>query len=196
MLRSSLFARFTAHGYREKEFAMKKAVTFVLFGTLVALVIAYVVTLIGFRADCIRAEAGMKAQSERSANDYDASWKKFREVTQIDESHASGLKSLYDGSVQSRTPEAGTKAMFRFIKEHNPRLETATYAKLQADIDAARASFVAERQRLIDQKRAYETLLGSNRAFAVNMWLGYPHVELDKYDVITSATPPVAGKAQ
>lgn len=165
---------------------MKKMVTFGILGVVALLAIVYLGSVLSFRTDCVRAEAGIKAQYEQNKNNYDNMWKKFKEMAQVTDMYSGDLKKLYDGTMQARYGEEGSKAMFQFIKEHNPQLDSAVYVRLQAAIEAGRNGFMADQQQLIDKKREYETVLGSNRALFVNMWLGFPHIDLDKYGIVTS----------
>lgn len=140
----------------------------------------------GFRSDCIKAEAGIKAQYSEDQNNYDNMWKSFREMSQVNESYAADLKKVFDSAVQGRYGTGGSKAVMQWITEHNPNLSDATYVKLQAAIEAGRNRFEAEQKQLIDRKREYEVLLGSTQALFVNPFFGFPKINLDKFGIVTS----------
>lgn len=143
-------------------------------------------SVLGFRSDCVALEEKVKAQYDENRNNYDNMWKKFREMAQVPEQYVADMKKIWDGTMQGRYGENGSQAMFQFIKEHNPQLDPSLYTKLQSAIEAGRNSFEAEQKQLIDIKREYVTLLRGNRALFVNWALGFPKIDLDKYDIVTS----------
>ena len=142
--------------------------------------------VLGFRSDCIHQENGIVAQYDQDRNNYDNMWKKFREMSQVNAQYADDMKKVFDSAIQGRYGADGSKAMFQFIKEHNPQLDSATYVKLQAAIEAGRNSFEADQKQLLDRKREYKDLLGSTRALAANIFLGFPRIDMNKYDIVTS----------
>lgn len=158
------------------------------FGFLVLLLcgIGYGGCALGFRSDCVRAEAGIKAQYEQDKNNYDNMWKKFKEMAQVPAMYAADLQKVYDSAIQNRYGKDGSKAMFQFIKEHNPNFDSSMYSKLQAAIEAGRDSFAADQKQLIDRKREYETLLNGNTALVANLFFNFPHIDLSKYGILTS----------
>jgi hypothetical protein len=175
------------HARHTKEESMdtKKIVILALVGTGLLFAVSFVGCAFGFRGDCVRAEAGIKAQYEQNKNNYDNMWKKFKEMAQVPEMYAADMKKVYDSAIQGRYGEGGSKAVFQFIQEHNPQLDPSVYVKLQSAIEAGRNSFMADQQQLIDKKREYEVILNGNRALFLNWW-GYPKIDLDKYGIVTS----------
>jgi len=148
--------------------------------------VSYAGCAFGFRSDCIRAEAGIKAQYSENQNNYDNMWKKFLEASQVNQAYAKDLKEVYQSAIQGRYSANGSQAAMQWIQEHNPTLDPTTYVKLQALIEAGRNSFEAEQKTLLDKKREYEVLLGSTTALFVNPFLNFPRIDLSKYDIVTS----------
>lgn len=140
----------------------------------------------GYRSDCIKAEAGIKAQYSEDQNNYDNMWKRFREMSQVNESYAADLKKVFDGAIQGRYGADGSKAAMQWITEHNPTLSPDTYTRLQSTIEAGRNSFEAEQKTLLDKKREYEVLLGSTTGLFVNGFFGFPRIDLAKFGIVTS----------
>ena len=155
-------------------------------GVFLFMAIGYSGCAFSYRTDCIHAENGVVAQYDQDRNNYDNMFKKFKEVAQVPAMYTEDLKKVYDSAIQSRYGADGSKAMFQFLKEHNPNFDSSLYTKLQAVIEAGRNSFAADQQQLLDKKRQYKDLLGSNRALAVNFWFGFPHIDMNKYDIVTS----------
>jgi hypothetical protein len=77
--------------------------------------------------------------------------------------------------------------MFQFIQEQNPTIDSTVYTQLQRMIEAGRIDFANSQTRLIDQKRVYQTALGS---FWQGMWMrvaGFPKINLDDYKIVTNS---------
>lgn len=165
---------------------MKNMALLAIVGMALLGAVGYAGCALGFRSDCIRAEAGIKAQYKQDQNNYDNMWKKFREMSQVNESYAADLKKVYDSAISGRYGADGSKAAMQWIQEHNPNLDSATYAKLQAAIEAGRNGFEAEQKTLLDKKMQYEVLLGSTTAVVTNMWFNFPRINLADYDIVTS----------
>lgn len=164
----------------------KLPVSWIALGVILALGLAYGGCALSFRSDCVAAEAGIKAQYKQNQNNYDNMWKKFKEMAQVPEMYVEDLKKVYDAAIKARYGEDGSRAAFQFIKEHNPNFDAAMHTKLQSAIEAGRNGFEADQKQLIDKKRQYEVLLGSTRALFVGVWFGFPRIDLDQYDIVTS----------
>ncbi|MFC1640430.1 hypothetical protein ACFL2D_00090 [Patescibacteria group bacterium] len=142
---------------------------------------------LGYRGDCVRAEAGIKAQYKQNQNNYDNMWKKFKEMAQVPEMYTADLKSLYDGAIGARYGAEGSKAAMQWIQEQNPNLDPSMYTKLQSAIEAGRNSFEANQRDLLSKKQAYEIVLNGNRALIAGIIVAsYPTIDLDDYDIVTS----------
>lgn len=173
-----------------------KIVVLAVLGLFMFFGFGYVVSAMSFRSDCVAAEAGLKAQYDQDRNNYDNFWKKVKEVSQVPEMYAADLQKVYDSAIGKRYGESGSKAMFQVIREHNPNFDSSMYVKIQSVIEAGRNSFADDQKQLLDRKRQYETLLNGNGALAVNMWFNFPHIDLSKFDIITSDTTEDAFKTK
>lgn len=160
--------------------------TLAIFGVLVFFAVVFIAVALGYRSDCVRLEAKIVAQYKQDQNNYDNMWKKFKEMAQVPEQYVEDMKKIWGETMKGRYGADGSKAMFQFIKEHNPQLDSAVYTRLQAAIEAGRNSFAAEQQQLLDIKREYEVVLKNNRALFVGWLFSYPTLDLDKYDIVTS----------
>jgi hypothetical protein len=160
--------------------------TLAIFGVLVFFVIVFLAVALGYRSDCVRLEARIVAQYKQDQNNYDNMWKKFKEMAQVPGQYVEDMKKIWGDTMKGRYGADGSKAMFQFIKEHNPQLDSAVYTRLQAAIEAGRNSFAAEQQQLLDIKREYEVVLKGNRALFVGWLFSFPTLDLDKYDIVTS----------
>lgn len=163
-----------------------KIVALAVVGLFLFFGFGYVASALSFRSDCVASEATIRAQYDQDRNNYDNMFKKFREMAQVPAMYAADLQKVYDSAIGKRYGEGGSKALFQMIKEANPNFDSSMYVKLQAAIESGRNSFADDQKQLLDRKRQYETLLNGNSALAVNMWFNFPHIDLSKFDIITS----------
>jgi hypothetical protein len=161
-------------------------VVLALIGLFCVVGLGYGCGALSYRQDCVNAEAGIKAQYKQSQNNYDNMWKKFKELAAVPEMYVGDMKKLWSETMSARYGQGGSKALFQWIKEHNPDLKVAVYTQLQRAIEAGRNGFAADQKQLLAKKQAYEVLLQGNRGLFYNWLLGYPKIDLDEYDIVTS----------
>jgi hypothetical protein len=166
--------------------AKKLPIGLIIIAALAVFGIGYAGCALSFRSDCVAAEAGIKAQYKQNQNNYDNMWKKFKEMAQVPEMYVEDLRKVYDSAIGKRYGENGSQAAIQFIQEHNPNFDAGMYAKLQSAIEAGRNGFEADQKQLIDKKRQYEVLLGGTKALFVGFWFGFPRIDLDQHDIVTS----------
>lgn len=157
-----------------------------VLGLALMLGAVYVIGALGYRQDCVEAEAGIKAQYKQNQNNYDNMWKKFRELAAVPDMYVSDMKKLWSETMTARYGKDGSKALFQWIQEHNPDLKVEVYTQLQRAIEAGRNGFAADQKQLLAKKQAYEVLLKGNRSLFYNMWFNFPRIDLDAYDIVTS----------
>ena len=119
---------------------------------------------------------------------------RIAEAAQIPAMQRDDLVAVVTAALDARYGEEGSKAMFQFIQEQNPNIDSSVYTQLQRMIEAGRIDFATAQTRLIDQKRVYETALGS---FWQGMWMrvaGYPKINLDDYKIVTNSRTEEAFK--
>lgn len=111
---------------------------------------------------------------------------KVMEAAQIPAMQRDDVERVVTAALSARYGKEGSKAMFQWIREENPRLDASVYSKLQQIIEAGRDEFRVAQTRLIDAKRSYDTNLGYVwKGFWLNL-AGYPHIDLAKYKAITT----------
>lgn len=134
-----------------------------------------------------RLEAGIKAAWTDNQNVLSSYTLKVQEAAQIPAMQRDDLKSVVTAALDARYGESGSQAMMQWIQEQNPTIDSSVYTQLQRTIEAGRDDFKNAQTRLIDQKRVYETNLGS---FWTGTWLhiaGYPGIDLDTYNLVLDA---------
>ena len=156
-----------------------------LFIASILVVIIAIFSVIGTNNDCVRMEAGIKAQYSQNQNNYDNMWKKFREASSVASMYTDDLKKVYDSAIKGRYANSG-KVMMNWIKEHNPSFDASMYKNLQVMIESGRNTFESNQKMLLDKKMIYETSIGSFPTVFVARILGFPKIDLAKYDIVTS----------
>ena len=164
----------------------KTIVVLAVVGFVVMMGFGYGCACLNYRQDCVRAEAGIKAQYDQNRNNYDNMWKKFKEVAGVPDRYVAAMKDIWENTMKARYGADGNKALFSFIGEQNPNLSPEMYTQLQRTIEAGRNRFEADQQQLLDKKRQYEVLLNGTSSLFCNVWYGFPRVDLRRYDIVTS----------
>ena len=157
-----------------------------VIGFFVIVGLICVFSVIGTFNDCIQMENTIKAQYEVNKSNYDNMWKKFKEAAQVNDMYAKDLKTVYDSAIQSRYGQDGSKAMFQWIKEHNPNFDSSMYRQLQAMIESGRNTFDSNQKMLIDKKQIYETSIGTFPNNIVASIFRFPRINLAEYGIVTS----------
>jgi hypothetical protein len=134
-----------------------------------------------------RLENIIKATFEDNQNVLAQYSNRIAEAAQIPAMQRDDLKDVVTAALDARYGSEGSEAMFQFIQEQNPNIDSTVYVELQRIIVAGRQDFQNAQTRLIDQKRVYETALGSLWKGAWMGIAGYPNIDLDEYLIVTNA---------
>lgn len=160
---------------------------------IIAIAVALVVglsgasaTVIGANNTCVRMEKSIEAQYTQNKNNYDSYFKKLKETAQVSDVYAEDLRKVFNDAISARYGPDGSQAAFQWLKEHNPNLDPTMYRQIQQVIEAGRNDFEVNQKALIDKKRVYQTYLGEFPSGALAGLLGFPKIDLDQFDIVTS----------
>lgn len=167
---------------------MSKGLAIGLGAAALVLVVAISIIgwVVGFNNSCVTQENGIKAQYDQNQNKYDNFMKTVREVAQIPEMYADDLKKVFTAAIQGRYGAGGSKAVWGWIQEHNPTVDSSIYKKVQDVIEAGRLAFEADQKMLIDKKRVYENTLQVWPASMLAGMMGFPRIDMTKFGIVTS----------
>lgn len=167
---------------------MKKglAIALGIGGVFLVLCLLVAGMLISAYNGMVTQENGLQAQYDDNRNDYDAMFKSFQESAQVPEMYKDDLRQVYDGAIKARYGADGSKALFQFIKEHNPNFNDKLYTNLQSLIESRRAQFEAHQTSLLDKKRVYLDTIKTFPGSAMAGIFGFPRIDLKKIDIVTS----------
>lgn len=167
---------------------MKKS-TIAILSTLGAFLFLFLFVAVSFVSSYNygnRAEKTIDAEYTNMENILAQYSLQIAEAAQIPKMQSDDLVRIFTNTLPARYGENGSQAAFQWLQEQNPQLDQSTYLKLQTMIEAGRNKFENAQTRFIDTKRVYETNLGY---LWRGMWLsvsGYPKINLDDYQIISS----------
>lgn len=133
-----------------------------------------------------QAEKQLSATMTNNRNILSQYGQKLQEVAQVPEMYKNDLVEVAKAAIQGRYGANGSQATMQWLKEQNPSLDVSIYKKVQQIVESGRNDFERNQTKLIDQKRVYETALGS---FWQGMWLriaGYPKINLDDIKIVST----------
>jgi hypothetical protein len=148
--------------------------------------ISFTGCFVSINNSCITFEKQIEAQYKKNQNVYDNFWKTVKEVAQVPDKFKDDTIKLYQGIMSGRYGKNGSKAMFQFLKEQNPMLDASLYKQVQQAIEAGRNDFKNNQTILIDLKAQYEMYKGKFPTSFVASMMGFPKIDLKKFDIVTS----------
>lgn len=157
-----------------------------IVGSVFAFTLIMVFSIMGMFNNMVKMENNVKYQYSQNQNNYDNMWKQFKEATQVTTMYSDDIERVFKASIQGRYGAGGSKAVFQMLQEHNPSIDSKMYTNIQQMIESGRVSFASEQKMLLDKKRQYETYIQSAPTSFVAGALGFPRIDLAKFDIVTS----------
>lgn len=112
---------------------------------------------------------------------------KVQEAAKVPEKYQARLEQTLTSVMTARMGEGGMQADWAWLQEAGVPYDASMDRQLSQIIEAGRTKFENQQTIFLDKKRAYDTALGSPWQ---GLWLsvaGFPKIDLDAYDVVTSA---------
>lgn len=161
----------------------------VVLGTIgsLVMVIAFVIMYFSASNYGVAAEARLNASWVNAQNINGQYVLKIQEAASVPEIYKNDLKEVIAAEFSGRYGPDGSRAAMQWIKERSNKFDSSLYTKIQQLIEAGRNEFQAAQTRVIDEKRAYETALGTvPRSWFLSM-AGFPRTDLSKYKPVVAA---------
>lgn len=172
----------------------KVIIVFVAVGVVIGL--ACCGTVMSFNNECVDLETQIKAQYDKNQAVYDTTWKTIKETANVADAHSEKLKEIVTASIQGRYAN-DQNVLFKAIAESNgANLPVDLYKQVQQVIESSRQQFLANQVELVSKKQTYEKHL---HVFPNSMYasmLGFPHIKLDDFGIITSDKTDTAFKSK
>lgn len=166
---------------------MNKILLAVLIGTLGLIFAAVGIAAISYVSAYNfgnTSEKSIEAQYTSNKNTLSSYTLKVAEAAQVPAMQRDDLSEVIEAAMNGRYGDKGSQAVFQWIQEQNPQINSEVYIKIQNIIESGRTEFKLAQDMLIDKKRVYETQLGS---FWSGFWLrvaGYPRIDWSKFNII------------
>lgn len=139
-----------------------------------------------------RMERAIVATDENNRNILAQYGNRVAEAAQVPSMQRDDLTTVVTAALEGRYGDDGSRAVFQWIQEQNPTVDPTVYVQLQRMIESGRIEFATAQTKLVDQKRIYETALGS---FWQGTWMsvaGYPKIDLAEYQIVSTARADAA----
>jgi len=95
-----------------------------------------------------RIDQDILAQYKKIESDYEKMSRIILQQAGIVGKYSSDFKNIYKGMMQGRYGAEGSKAMFQWIKEQNPQIDSSLYGKLMVTVEAQRTTFSRKQEKI------------------------------------------------
>ena len=130
-------------------------------------------------------EQSLTAERDNNRNILSNYGKKIAEAAQVPDMQRDDFIKVVKAQMEGRYGADGSKATLQFLQEQNVALDSTVYKKLQQMIEAGRNEFVTGQTKMISVKQGYLTVLNSVPRGALMKVLGYPHINLADFDIVS-----------
>ena len=111
---------------------------------------------------------------------------KVREMAQVPDMYADKLKEVVGAAIEGRYGKDGSKAVFQMLTEQNPTLDPSMYIRVQQVMEAGRNDFQVAQTSHNMILANYELMLSKFPDSFFFKMVGYPKIDLSKYQIIIS----------
>jgi len=158
-------------------------IALIVFGVLAAILFGSYISAANFGN---RTEMALKAKIEDNENIYANGTQAIMEIAQVPSMYKNDLLEIVKADIQGRYGPNGSQATFQWLNERQIPIDASMYKAIQQQIVAFRGKFEIAQREMLDQRRAYETALGTfPRSIFLSM-AGYPKLDLSKFTIVTT----------
>ena len=155
-------------------------------GLIVAVLVIAASSYIGANNYGARIEAQLNAEYSNNQNILAQGQQKVLEAAQVPTMYKNDFAEIVKADVQGRYGADGSKATMQWLKEHDIKIDSDLYKKIQQLIEGYRDEFKNSQTKMIDVRRQYEAEQG---LFWRGMWLriaDFPKVDMTKFKPIVT----------
>ncbi len=95
-----------------------------------------------------RIDQDILAQYKKIESNYEKMSRVILQQAGILNKYSTDFREIYKGMMQGRYGKDGSKAMWQWIKEQNPQIDSALYAKLMTTVEAQRTGFDRQQSKV------------------------------------------------
>jgi hypothetical protein len=162
----------------------------IIVGGILTVVAVIGFSIIGVNNSSVKVEESIIAKHQSVEQVFAQFGQKVKEVAQVPSMQAEDVGKVFRDAMEGRYGADGSGAMFQWIQEQNPNLNSEVYTRIQTVIEAGRNDFQRENQQLIDLRRNYATALRVfPGGFLRKSILGYPTFDMEtQYRPVSTAS--------
>jgi len=126
---------------------------------VVVVIVVYFGMSISYKNDEIGLRNRAAAQLEVLQAVFDNTWKIISQQAQISEQYKETFKEVYPNIMNERYGGGTERALFNFVREHNPEFDIGLYAKLADAVQVERTKFTSEQKKMASIKQEHSNLI-------------------------------------
>lgn len=135
---------------------MKYVGLVIALGIVLSLVAIVMGSCVSYKSKEVQTRNRFIAQQKVCETFHDQMWKVISQKAQVSEKAKDAFKEMYIPLIEGRYKDGG--GLMKFITENNPQFDFSLYSSVQNAIEAKRAEFTREQNKLLDIKREHDNL--------------------------------------
>ncbi len=172
------------HHYNQRgTLALKLSVGSAAFVVL-ALLVVFIMN-ISYQNIYERIDQDIQAQYKKIESNYEKMSRVILQQAGILNKYSTDFREIYKGMMQGRYGKDGSKAMWQWIKEQNPQIDSALYAKLMTTVEAQRTGFDRQQGKVTDM------IAESNKMLKVAPARWFVNGEIKEAKIVSSSNTKV-----
>ena len=136
---------------------MSKALGLIIGGTVVAVIIGFVIWIFSVMNAETRLKLRGEAQQTVCEGFYSQMWQILKDKAGVTTEYAEQNKEFVKALMEGRYSK-GDGSLMKWVTEQNPQFDASLYKDLMATIESQRTAFFVEQTKLIDIDREHKTL--------------------------------------